>query len=80
MNKKPPYATVSLVVGGGLCLLVLLLLSTAKGNWHPRLRQVAAAAFVPLIIVMLRGNSGQKMIASALLFISCLGLLVSFMD
>ncbi len=80
MNKKPPYPTLWLVVGSGLCLLVLLLLSTAKGNWHPWLRPVAAAAFVPLIIGMLGGNSWQKMLAGALLFISSFGLLVSFMD
>ena len=80
MSKKPPYPALWLVVGGGLCFLVLLLLSTAKGNWHPLLRPVAAAAFAPLVVVMLKGDSRQKMLAGALLFISSFGLLVSMMD
>jgi hypothetical protein len=59
---------------------VLLLLLTADGNWHPFLRPVAAAAFAPLVIVMLRGDSWQKMLAGALLFVPSFGLLVSVMD
>ncbi len=55
-------------------------MSTAKGNWHPWLRPIAAAACVPVVIVVLRGNSWQKTVAGALLFISSFGLLVSFMD
>ncbi len=80
MNKEPQSPTLWLAIGGGLCLLALLLLSTAKGNWHLWLRPIAAAAFVPVIIAMLRGNSWQKMVAGALLFISSFGLVVSFMD
>jgi hypothetical protein len=55
-------------------------LLTADGNWHPLLRPVAAAAFAPLVIVMLRGDSWQKMLAGALLFVPSFGLLVSVMD
>ena len=80
MNKKHPHPAIWLIVGGSLCLLVLLLLSTPKGNWHPLLLPVAAAAFAPLIVVMIRGDSWQKMLAGALMFISSFGLLVSLMD
>ena len=79
MNKKSPYPALWLVIGGGLCLLVLVL-STAKGSWHSLLRPVAAAALAPLIIAMLRGDSWQKMLAGALLFVPSFGLLVSLMD
>ncbi len=80
MNKRPPYPALCLMIGGGLCLFVLLLLLTAQGNWHPLLRPVAAPAFAPLVIVMLRGDSWQKMLAGALLFVPSFGLLVSVMD
>ena len=80
MNKRPSYPALWLIVGGGPCLFVLLLLLTAEGNWHPLLRPVAAAALAPLVIVMLRGDSWQKMLAGALLFVPSFGLLVSLMD
>lgn len=80
MNKKPSYPGLCLIVGGGLCLFVLHLLLTAQGNWHPLLRPVAAAAFAPLVIVMLRGGSWQKMLAAALLFVPSFGLLASVME
>jgi hypothetical protein len=68
------------MVSGGLSLLLLLLLSTAKGNQHWLLRPAAAAAFVLLVFVMVRGDSWQKMLAGALLFVPSFGLLVSVMD
>jgi uncharacterized membrane protein len=80
MNKRPLCPALWLIVGGGLCLFMLLLLLTAQGNWHPLLRPVAVAAFAPLVIVMLRGDSWQKMLAGTLLFVPSFGLLVSVMD
>jgi hypothetical protein len=79
MNKRPLFPALCLMVSGGLSLLLLLLLSTA-GNQHWLLRPAAGAAFVLLVIVMLRGDSWQKMLAGALLFVPSFGLLVSVMD
>ena len=80
MNKKRTLPALWLIIGGGLCLFVLLLLSTAKGNWHPLLGPVAAVAFAPLVIVLLKGDSWQKVLAGSLLFVASFGLLVSLMD
>ena len=80
MNKRPLYPALCLMASGALSLFVLLLLSTREGNWHPLLRWVATGAFLPLVIVMVKGDSWQKMLAGALLFVPSFGLLVSVTD
>ncbi len=80
MNKRPRYPAFCLMVSGGLSLFLLLLLSTANGNQHSLLRPAAAVAFVLLIIVMMKGDSWQKVLAGSLLFVPSFGLLASVMD
>lgn len=79
MSKGPLPPAACLIVSGVLSLFVLYLLSTA-GNQHRLVGPVSAAAFMLLVPVMLRGDSWQKMLAGALLFVSSFGLLMSVMD
>ena len=79
MSKRPVLPAACLIGSGVLSLFVLYLLSAA-GNQHYLLGPVSGAAFVLLISVMLRGDSWQKMLAGALLFVSSFGLLMSMMD
>jgi len=67
------------MVSGALSLFVLYFLSTI-GNQHRLLAPIAGAALMLLIPVMLRGDSWQKMLAGALLFVPFFGLLVALMD
>lgn len=78
MSSKPLHPALRLVTSGVLSLLVLYLLPAAGRNspWLIGLAGVAAGAFVLLVPVMVRGDSWQKMIAGALLFVPCLGLVV----
>lgn len=80
LNKRALHPNICLVVGSGLCAFVLVVLSTRQGNWHPLLLPVGGGSFLPLVVVMVRGDSWQKMVAAALLFVVCFGLLVSVMD
>lgn len=73
------WAALCLTGSGVLSLGVLYLLSTA-GNQNRLVGPVSGASFVLLIPVMLKGDSWQKMVAGALLFVSCFGLLMSIMD
>jgi peptidoglycan/LPS O-acetylase OafA/YrhL len=81
MNNNPLHPALRLAVSGFLSVLVLYLSPGAERDprWLIGLAGVAAAAFVLLIPVMVRGESWQKMLAGRLLFVPCLGLLVAVM-
>lgn len=79
MSNKPLHPALRLVTSGILSLLVLYLLPAAgrDARWFIGLAGVAAGAFVLLVPVMVRGDSWQKMVAGALLFLPCFGLVVA---
>lgn len=79
LHSRPLYPALRLVTSGALSLLVLHLFPAIgrDSRWLIRLAGVAAGAFVLLMPVMARGDSWQKMVAGALLFIPCLGLVVA---
>ena len=81
MNKKPLHPALRLVVSGALSVLVLYLCPAAGHDprWLIGLAGVAAAAFVLLIPVMVRGDSWQKMLAGILLFVPSCGLFLAVM-
>jgi hypothetical protein len=81
MNNKPLHPALRLVVSGALSLLVLYLFPAAGRNprWLIGLAGVAAAAFVLLVPVMVRGDSWQKMLAGILLFVPSFGLVLAVM-
>jgi len=85
LNKEQQHLTshatgritpLRLVASGVLSLVTLFILRLPARDprWLVVLGGVAAAAFVVLIPVMVRGNSWQKMIAGILFFAPCLGL------
>ncbi len=79
MNKRPRYPVVCLILGGALSVLVLYFLSTV-GNRHRLLLPTAGAAFVLLVLVLVKGDAWQKMVAGALLFVPSFGLVMTVMD
>lgn len=80
MSYKPLHPALRLVTSGVLSLLLLFLFPAAGRDprWLISLAGVAAGAFVLLVPVMVRGDSWQKMVAGALLFVPCLGLAAAF--
>jgi hypothetical protein len=79
MSNKPLHPALRLVTSGVLSLLVLYLFPAAGRDlrWLIGPAGVAAGAFVLLVPVLVRGDSWQKMVAGALLFVPCLGLLAA---
>jgi len=79
MSNKPLHPALRLVTSGVLSLLVLYLLPAAgrDARWLVGLAGAAVGAFVLLLPVMLRGDSWQKIVAGALLFVPCLGLVLA---
>lgn len=82
MTRRPLRPALRLVASGVLSLVVLSLIGAAGrapvDSWLLLgLAGAAAAAIVLLIPVMLRGDSWQKMLAGALLFVPSLGLLAA---
>ena len=82
MTTRPFHPALRLVVSSMLSVLVLYLLgATGRSPLHPGLllglAGAAAGAFVILVPVMVRGDSWQKMVAGALLFLPVLGLVLA---
>ena len=78
MMKRSPSPTVFLIISGVLSAVVLC--TAATGNPYRILLPISGAGLVLLIPVLLKGDSWQKMVAGALLFIPCFGLLAGIMD
>jgi hypothetical protein len=77
MSKPLLHPALRLVISGVLSLVVLYLLrkvGRADPRWLIGLAGAAAGAFVLLVPVLVRGDSWQKMVAGALLFLPCFGL------
>ena len=68
-----------MIVSGTLSLVLLTSweLAGRDPRWIIAIGGGAVAAFVLLIPVLLRGDSWQKMVAALLLFVPCLGLVLS---
>ncbi len=79
MSNKPLHPALRLVTSGVFSLLDLYLFPAAGRDprWLVGLAGVAATAFVVLVPVMVRGESWQKMVAGALLFVPCFGLVTA---
>lgn len=80
MSKRLLHPALRLVVSGVLSLVVLYLLrKVGRGDprWLIGLAGAAAGAFVLLVPVLVRGDSWQKMVAGALLFLPCFGLVLA---
>lgn len=79
MNSKPLHPALRLVISGILSILVIYTIPAVARNprWLLGLAALAAGAFVLLIPVMLRGDTWQKVIAGALLFVPSFGLVVA---
>ena len=79
MSTKPLHPALRLVTSGVLSLLLLCLFPAAGRDqrWLIGLAGIAAGAFVLLVPVMARGDSWQKMLAGALLFVPSLGLVMA---
>ena len=77
--NKPLHPALRLSLSSALSLIVLFLFPAAgrEPRWLIGVAGVAAAAFLLLIPVMLRGDSWQKMVAGILLFVPSLGLIVA---
>ena len=79
MKSKALHPTFRLGASGVLSLLVLFIwsLSLREPQWCIVLGGVAAAAFLVLTPVLLLGDSWQKTLAAALLFVPSFGLVMA---
>jgi len=79
MSKKPLQPALRLALSGVLSLLVLYVFPAAGRDprWLIGLAGAAASAFALLVPVMVRGDSWQKMVAGALLFVPSFGLVLA---
>ena len=79
MGDKPLHPALRLTASGLLSVFLLYVVPAAarEPRWLIGLAGLAAAAFVLLIPVMMRGDSWQKMLAGILLFVPSFGLVVA---
>ncbi len=80
MSKRPLHPALRLVLSGLLSVVVLYLVRrVGRGDpqWLIGLAGAAAGDFVLLVPVLVRGDSWQKMVAGALLFLPCSGLVLA---
>lgn len=81
MNKEQLHPALRLVLSGILSVVVLYVFPAAARDprWLLGLAGVAAASFVLVVPVLIRGDSWQKMVAGILLFVPSFGLVVALL-
>ena len=77
--NKPLHPAFRLVASGALSLILVYIWKMAGRDprWCIITGDVAAAAFVLLVPVVVHGDSWQKMVAGILLFVPSFGLLMA---
>lgn len=81
MNKEHLHPALRLVLSGILSVVVLYVFPSAARDprWLLGLAGVAAASFVLVVPVLIRGDSWQKMVAGILLFVPSFGLVAALL-
>jgi hypothetical protein len=79
MNKTQLHPALRLVLSGILSVLYVFPAAARDPRWLLGLAGVAAASFVLVVPVLIRGDSWQKMVAGILLFVPSFGLVAALL-